>query len=516
MRLFLILIFCFARVYIFAQSSSIEYLIPKIESSVFTIFALDENGKTFSQGSGFFIGSNGIGVTNFHVLDGAYNAQIKTKNGEIIPIDYVLDYDKDADLVKFHIKNANRQYKALKIAPAIPKRGSEIISLSSPLGLEQTLSVGIVSAVRSDDKHGEVIQITAPISHGSSGSPLLNTKGEVVGISTFGIEQGQNLNFAVSSGKLNELYKNLKCGVYNIWNNPLETEAVKKASALKKQGDLSSAILILRKEILKNPMNHIALAHLAFCMNENRENGAEYIQRACAIDSLNATYLNILGILETNSSDVTNGNIDNIKTACNAYMKAIEIAPSYEEPYMNLANLLYKSCYHYKLLNNDALQLALKAINSAINLNPSAKIFETSARVKVALKDFGGAILDCDNAIALNSEWSRAYFTKGDIKAFEMSDLHGGLLDIEKALSLVDYNYTNQKELAYNKGDMLGIKAIICWRLTLKEKDASFFIKTRDALTKAYDLTGNKRHLQILDDYYKEIKDIISRKGVFP
>ncbi len=75
----------------------------------------------------------------------------------------------------------------------------------SPLGLEKTLSDGIVSAIREIPGFGKVIQITAPISPGSSGSPVLNMQGEVIGIVTFQIVEGQNLNFAIPSERIASL-----------------------------------------------------------------------------------------------------------------------------------------------------------------------------------------------------------------------------------------------------------------------------------------------------------------------
>ena len=84
------------------SQNQIPQLIKQIEKSVFTVLSIDENDNEFSQGSGFFISSNGIGVTNYHVLDGAYNAKIKLSTGEIIPIESICDYDKNADIVIFN------------------------------------------------------------------------------------------------------------------------------------------------------------------------------------------------------------------------------------------------------------------------------------------------------------------------------------------------------------------------------------------------------------------------------
>jgi S1-C subfamily serine protease len=85
----------------------------------------------------------------------------------------------------------------LSHSPAIA--GQPIVVIGSPLGLQESVSEGIVSAVRSLDGLGKIIQITAPLSPGSSGSPVLNLEGDLVGVATLNLKGGQNLNFAVSS-----------------------------------------------------------------------------------------------------------------------------------------------------------------------------------------------------------------------------------------------------------------------------------------------------------------------------
>src|SRR5262249_3421737 len=79
--------------------------------------------------------------------------------------------------------------------------GDEVYVVGNPEGLEGTFSQGIISSLRGND----YIQITAPISHGSSGGPVLNKNGEVIGVAVGLIEEGQNLNFAIPVSKLTQL-----------------------------------------------------------------------------------------------------------------------------------------------------------------------------------------------------------------------------------------------------------------------------------------------------------------------
>ena len=112
----------------FSQSPDVTRLVSNIEKSIFTVFSIDNNGQVFSQGSGFFIESSGIGITNYHVLDGAYKAQIRLSDGTIVPIESVCDYNQNADLVKFKVAESNVPYKALPLTNVIPMRGTPILT----------------------------------------------------------------------------------------------------------------------------------------------------------------------------------------------------------------------------------------------------------------------------------------------------------------------------------------------------------------------------------------------------
>ncbi len=93
----------------------------------------------------------------------------------------------------------------LSISPTLPETGERVIVIGTPLGLEKTVSDGIVSAVRDVAGFGKIIQVTAPISPGSSGSPVVNMKGEVIGVATFFVVAGQNLNFAIPVERISKL-----------------------------------------------------------------------------------------------------------------------------------------------------------------------------------------------------------------------------------------------------------------------------------------------------------------------
>lgn len=180
-----------------------QEIAKKAFPSVVMLVTKDSKGHLLSIGNGFVVKENFI-VTNLHVWSGAKEAVAKfVGQDEYYRITGVAARDAAHDLVLLRIDAQS--------APALPLAkcndiaiGDRIYAVGNPQGLEGTFSEGIVSAVR-DSPDEQFVQITAPISHGSSGGPVLNVRGEVVGVSTATLKGGQNLNFAISSCYLNTL-----------------------------------------------------------------------------------------------------------------------------------------------------------------------------------------------------------------------------------------------------------------------------------------------------------------------
>jgi trypsin-like peptidase len=160
------------------------------------------------QGSGFLMKSDGTIATNAHVIAGASTIEVKLATGEVYRRVYILASDEAEDIALLRIEAADAP--ALKLGNSNDaKVGDDVVLVGAPLGLEETISTGIVSAIRVSESGIRVIQTTAAASPGSSGGPLLNSKGEVIGLISFGVRQGQNLNFAIPinyiRGKLDTL-----------------------------------------------------------------------------------------------------------------------------------------------------------------------------------------------------------------------------------------------------------------------------------------------------------------------
>lgn len=170
--------------------------LARLASSVVMISVHDKKGEVLGNGSGIMIGEGGYILTNHHVASGGrfYSVRIEDDN-TIYKTDEVIKYNSVLDLAVIRI---DRRLKPLRIYTGARKlvRGQKVVAIGSPLGLFNSVSDGIISGFRVINDV-DMIQFTAPISHGSSGGAVLNMYGEVIGISTAGFDNGQNINLAV-------------------------------------------------------------------------------------------------------------------------------------------------------------------------------------------------------------------------------------------------------------------------------------------------------------------------------
>jgi hypothetical protein len=165
--------------------------------AVVLVIASDKNGKEIRQGSGFIVSRNGQVVTNYHVVERASTVVIKFSDGAFYLVDGFLAIDEENDIAVLKASGKNFPIVPLGDSNQV-QAGEEVVAIGSPLALESTVSNGIISAIREvGDENKRMLQVTAPISPGSSGGPLFNMRGEVIGITTLQFSKGQNLNFAI-------------------------------------------------------------------------------------------------------------------------------------------------------------------------------------------------------------------------------------------------------------------------------------------------------------------------------
>ena len=178
---------------------SVQEIYERVSPSVVVVYNLNETGQTRGHGTGFFIEPWGMVATNYHVVEGASSLKIKTKNGTVMDIRGIAASDAENDVVILSAILPVDSIRTLKMTPFLPQVGDKIVVIGTPYHpqLAQTITDGLVSAIRPLAGGKRLIQISAPISPGSSGSPVMNTKGEVVGIATRVHRQASHIGIAV-------------------------------------------------------------------------------------------------------------------------------------------------------------------------------------------------------------------------------------------------------------------------------------------------------------------------------
>lgn len=186
----------------FSQTYEAENIYSMYNDAVVVVIACDSYGTPVAQGSGVVIDDNGTIVTNFHVLGTYTNIKIK-HNETVIEECEITGRHKSSDIA--FLKVSPGIFKSIPLGDKSDvKIGQKIFALGSPLGFENSITEGIINGVRkisnyTDDNY---IQISASISHGSSGGALISSSGKLIGITTSTIEEGQNINFAIPVDKV--------------------------------------------------------------------------------------------------------------------------------------------------------------------------------------------------------------------------------------------------------------------------------------------------------------------------
>ena len=184
-------------------------LYKRMSQSVVLVNVYDDCDLLVATASGFFIFDDKTLVTCEHVIDGAYYIEAICENGASVLCKEVLAHDAARDLAVLRCEqSANLTPLTLGDSRAISP-GDSVTVIGSPLGLQNTISEGIVGALRVDGDT-DIIQITAPISSGSSGGAVFDAQGNVIGIISASYTEGQNLNLEL------RLTRFMKCSMKTL------------------------------------------------------------------------------------------------------------------------------------------------------------------------------------------------------------------------------------------------------------------------------------------------------------
>jgi hypothetical protein len=314
-------------------------LIRRVKPAVVAVITYDAKNEMQMTGSGFFIRPGQV-LTNLHVIDGAHHAEVRTLDGKgrTYPAGGVLSVDDEGDLAVLSVNVPAERTHSLEVAQGLPEEGEQIFVIGNPLRLEGSISDGIVSAVREVPSLGEIIQITAPISHGNSGSPLFNMKGEVIGVITMKVTNGQNINLALGASRL----KGLRPGNLLSFADLQARNKTGPASEMLADwwyrnglnslwlGNYESALGYFENAVNKNPNRAEAWIQVGYCKVKQGKNGdaVKAFQRAIQLRPNSFEAYNKLGDAYYYAS--------RFYEAIDAYKQAARLRPDMAEAYYNL------------------------------------------------------------------------------------------------------------------------------------------------------------------------------------
>lgn len=273
-----------------SQDLKPEEIFEKFQDAIVVVYSYDFNNNLKGQGSGVIINEKGWVITNFHVFEGCQRMDLVHK-GDTIKYSDIIGVDVEKDLVIMKIESG--AYPNIKLSDKGTKVGQKVYAIGSPMGLENTMSEGIVSGNRTEigKKKMNLVQITAQLSPGSSGGAVLNFLGELIGISSMGMREGNDLNFAIPVADI------LKVKI-DSYNDKKKIEALNffyQGQNLYEEGKNEEAIKYYTKFLEMFPKDHKAYNYrgLAYYARKQYEKAITDYNSAIKIDpTFSAAYNN--------------------------------------------------------------------------------------------------------------------------------------------------------------------------------------------------------------------------------
>lgn len=338
-RLLLLLLFL-PTAYGASPEVNLPELVRRVKPSVVAIATFDQKGEALATGSGFFLHPEQV-LTNLHVMRGAYRAEIRTLEGKgrVYAVKGILSVDDEGDLALLSVDIPAERCRPLEISTMLPEDGERIFVIGNPLRLEGSVSDGIVSAVREVPNLGKIIQVTAPVSHGNSGSPLFNIKGQVVGVITIRVINGENINLAIESARIARLPGNKFLMLPELVALTTDKDSAEEVAAALYRSGLDSmwlgnydgALGYFENAANKDPKRAEAWIQVGFCKTKQGKtaDAIRAYQQALQLRPDSAEVYNKLGDAHFYAG--------RFSEAIDAYKQATRLQPKAAEAYYNLA-----------------------------------------------------------------------------------------------------------------------------------------------------------------------------------
>ena len=310
-------------------AADIPALVQKAKPAIVEILTYDQQNKLLKTGTGFFISPDGELLTNYHVISGGSFITAKTPNGAVFFLKSIVTASKTYDVAKLQFVATDVPYLTLGSSSSAVE-GQRILVIGNPEGLEGTVSDGIISAFRAART---MIQITAPVSPGSSGSPVLDESGNVIGIATQVSKEGQNLNFAISSETIQDAIAESTVES-SVTRGPVD-EVYNRASEHLKNSDYKAVIADYTEAIRLQPGDSIGywLRGLAYWHLNQNDNAINDLNEAIDLNpNFPPAYC---------SRGKAYRDLGRYDKAISDYNQAIRLKPDFAEAYSNRGNTYY-------------------------------------------------------------------------------------------------------------------------------------------------------------------------------
>ena len=322
-----------------ASTETLPDLVRRVKPSVVSVLTYDAKGEPLISGSGFFIRPGEV-VTNMHVIKGAHRVEVHTLEGKgrTFPVSGALAVDDEADLALLKVDLPADRSRPLVLTTSLPDEGEQVFLIGNPLRLEGSVSEGIVSAVREVPDLGRIIQTTAPVSHGNSGSPLFNMRGQVIGIITVKVTNGQNINLALGVSRIMAFKRGELISFDQVATRNKSTTQPEVLAELWYRGGIDSlwlghydsALNYFETEANRNPRRPETWIQIGYCkVKQGRNDEAiRAYKRALQLRPYSSEAFNKLG-----DAYFFAGRLDE---AITSYTEAARVQPDQPEAYYNL------------------------------------------------------------------------------------------------------------------------------------------------------------------------------------
>jgi tetratricopeptide (TPR) repeat protein len=437
-----------------AQAKTASEVFEAVSPSIVVVHTFDAKGEILRLGSGVVL-PGGMVATNYHVLKGADHFSVLYKRKEYSAALYYSDADRDVCTLTI---------SGLKVPTVILgdttslKVGSRVYAIGAPQGLELTLSEGIISSLRPAGG-GNYLQFTAPISSGSSGGGLFSEEGKLIGLTTFYMTEGQQLNFAVP---VEWVVESLKRHRSELQASDTFTEWRNKAAALEKKGDwlglidhelrwtrafpqdasawynlglaygklgqTDQAINAYRQSLRISPEDADAWHNLGSAYDKLRHysDAIKAYQQSLHIKPEDASVWSNLGIAYDKSDQTTR--------AIEALQRALHLNPEYDQAWWGLGTAYNKSGQFAEAIEAYKQALLINPENSDVWSNLGCSYVDSGQTAK--------AINAFQKALRINTGNANAWYGLG--VAYRQSGQTGQVMEVYQRLKTIDPTKADQ------------------------------------------------------------------------